>query len=309
VRTAYISHADCLKHETGYGHPEMPARLYAIEDRLIEVQLYYLLRHIEAIEATREQLLRVHDATYLDMLDGYTSYDGLHYLDPDTPVGPHSLRAARLAAGALIQAVDIVMQREMDNAFCAIRPPGHHARPRQAMGFCIYNNVAVGVAHALQEYGLERVSILDFDVHHGNGTEEMFIDDPRVMVCSCFQHPFFPDLPFVNDGERIVCAPLLANSGSAEFRSVVENRFLPALEQFRPQLLFISAGFDAHRDDDMSALNFSDEDYAWVTRHAVEVARRHAGNRIVSALEGGYEPRSLGRSVELHLRVLMDLHR
>ncbi len=306
--TAFISHPDCFKHETGLGHPESAARLHAIEDRLIEVQLYYLLSHLDAGEVTREQLLRVHDAAYLDALDASPVPDGLRYLDPDTAIGPHSLRAARRAAGALVTAVDHVMQGEVHNAFCAVRPPGHHARRRQAMGFCIYNNIAVGVAHALDAHGLERVAILDFDVHHGNGTEEIFSDDPRVMICSTFQHPFYPDFPFEENGSRILCAPLHASAGSTEFRTAVEQKFLPAMESFRPQMIFISAGFDAHRDDDMAAINLTEADYAWVTAHMVELARRHAGNRIVSTLEGGYELRSLARSVEAHLRALMELH-
>lgn len=307
--TAFISHPDCLRHETGPGHPESAARLHAIEDRLIEVQLYYLLRHLDAGEATREQLLRVHDAVYLDELDAHPVAGGLRYLDPDTAIGPHSLRAARRAAGALVTAVDhVVMQEDVNSAFCAVRPPGHHARRRQAMGFCIYNNIAVGVAHALEAHGLERVAILDFDVHHGNGTEEIFADDPRVMICSTFQHPFYPDFPFEENGSRILCAPLPAGAGSSEFHTAVETKFLPALEQFRPQMVFISAGFDAHRDDVMSAINLTEADYARVTRQLVELAHKYAHSRIVSTLEGGYELRSLARSVEAHIRALMELH-
>lgn len=306
--TAFISHPECFRHETGTGHPESSARLHAIEDRLIEVQLFYLLRHFDAAEVTREQLLRVHDPAYLDVLDANPVTGGLHYLDPDTVVGPHSLSAARRAAGAVVMAVDRIIQGEVDSAFCAVRPPGHHARRRQAMGFCIYNNIAVGVAHALDAHGLERVAILDFDVHHGNGTEEILADDPRVMICSTFQHPFYPDFPFEENGSRILCAPLPAGADGNAFRAMVEQKFLPALDRFRPQMLFISAGFDAHRDDDMSAINLTEADYAWVTRLMVELARRHANNRIVSTLEGGYELHSLARSVETHLRALMELH-
>jgi len=308
VRTAFISHPDCLGHETGPGHPESPSRLHAIEDRLIETQLYYLLRHLDACEATREQLLRVHAAAYLDALEAVPPQAGLRLLAPDTPMGPRSLRAARLAAGALVVAVDHVVRGDVDNAFCAVRPPGHHARPGQALGFCIFNNIAVGVAHALDAHGLERVAVLDFDVHHGNGTEEIFASDPRVMVCSSFQHPFFPELPFAENSRRILCAPLPAGAGSTEFRAAVETRFLPALEAFRPQMLFISAGFDAHRDDAMSDVRLGEADYAWVTGRITDLARRHAANRVISSLEGGYEPRSLARSAEAHLRALMDLH-
>lgn len=305
--TAFISHPQCFMHETGEGHPESPNRLHAIEDRLIEAQLYYLLRHIEACEVTREQLLRVHDAAYLDALEADPVHTGLRHLDPETVIGSHSLQAARRAAGAPIVAVDRIMQGELDNAFCAVRPPGHHALRGQAMGFCIYNNIAVGVAHALHAHGLERVAILDFDVHQGNGTEEIFSADPRVMVCSTFQYPFYPEAPFEENGSRIICAPLPAFAGSTEFRIAVETRFLPALERFRPQMLFVSAGFDAHRDDAMSAINLTDADYAWITRQIVALARRHAGNRVVSILEGGYELHSLARCVEAHLRALMEL--
>jgi acetoin utilization deacetylase AcuC-like enzyme len=306
--TAFISHPDCFKHETGQYHPESAARLHAIEDRLIEVQLYYLLRHLDAGEATREQLLRVHDAAYLDALDTNPVLEGLRHLDPDTVIGPHSLLAARRAAGAVVMAVDHIMRGEMDSAFCAVRPPGHHARRQQAMGCCIYNNIAVGVAHALDAHALERIAILDFDVHHGNGTEDIFAADPRVMICSVFQHPFYPDIPFEENGSRIICAPLHAGSGSSEFRAVVETRFLPALEYFQPQMIFISAGFDAHRDDDMSDINLTETDYAWVTGRIVELASKYASKRIVSALEGGYDLRSLACSVEAHLRALMELH-
>jgi acetoin utilization deacetylase AcuC-like enzyme len=308
VLTAFISHPDCFKHETGEDHPESAARLHAIEDRLIEVQLYYLLRHLDAGEVTREQLLRVHDAAYLDALDANPVLDGLRHLDPDTVIGPHSLRAARRAAGAVVMAVDHIMRGEIDNAFCAVRPPGHHARRRQAMGCCIYNNIAIGVAHALDAHGLERITILDFDVHHGNGTEDIFATDPRVMICSTFQHPFYPDIPFEENGSRIICAPLQAGAGSSEFHTAVEQKFLPALELFQPQMIFISAGFDAHRDDDMSDINLTEADYAWATGRMVELARKYAGNRIISALEGGYELRSLANSVEAHLRVIMELH-
>jgi acetoin utilization deacetylase AcuC-like enzyme len=306
--TAFISHPDCLRHETGIGHPESAARLRAIEDHLIEMQLYDLLRHIQAPEVTREQLLRVHDAGYLEFLDALPVTRELVYLDPDTAVGPHGLAAARRAAGALVTAVDRVMAGEVSNAFCSVRPPGHHARPDRAMGFCIYNNVAVGVAHALEAHGLERVAVLDFDVHHGNGTEEMFKHDPGVMVCSTFQHPFYPNFPFEEDGERIVCVPLAGTAGSAEFRAAVQDKWLPALERFRPRMLFVSAGFDAHREDIMSGLGLVDRDYGWVTEQIVKAAERYAGGRVVSTLEGGYALPALARSVEAHLRVLMGLH-
>ncbi len=306
--TAFASHPDCLKHETGDIHPESAARLRAIEDHLIESQLFYLLRHLDAPLATRDQLLRVHDAAYLDTLDACPVEAGLRYLDPDTPVGPHSLVAARRAAGAMIGAIDGIMKGEFDNAFCSVRPPGHHARRDRAMGFCVYNNAAVGAAHALEEHGLERIAIVDFDVHHGNGTEQIFSDEPRVMICSTFQHPFYPDVPFVQNDERIICAPLAAGARGEEFRAAITERWLPALDRFQPQMILVSAGFDGHRDDDMSGVSLTEKDFGWVTEQILEVARKYATNRVVSTLEGGYDLPSLARSVEAHLRVLMDIH-
>ena len=200
------------------------------------------------------------------------------------------------------------MKGDISNAFCAVRPPGHHAEHDRAMGFCIYNNVAVGAAHALSVYGLERVAILDFDVHHGNGSEDIFANDERVMFCSTLQHPFYPHTRFEQDGTRIVCAPLDATAGSTEFHAAVEERWLPALHQFKPQMIFVSAGFDAHMEDEMSGVSLTEADYRWITEQIVEIADRYSEGRIVSTLEGGYALDALGRSVESHLRVLMNLH-
>ncbi len=308
VRTAYISHPDCLQHDTGVGHPECAARLNAIQDRLIAAHLYDFLRLYDAPEVTQEQLLRVHDADYLAMLEASVPESGLTYLDPDTPIGPLSLIAAKRAAGAAVLATDLVMTGEMDNAFCAVRPPGHHAERRRTMGFCLYNNIAVGAAYALAEQGLERVAILDFDVHHGNGSEQIFADDERVMVCSSFQHPFYPATPFAKDSDRIICTPLDATAKGEEFRQGVEQDWLPALNRFQPQMIFVSAGFDAHREDEISGISLVEDDYRWVTERILEVADTHCSGRVVSTLEGGYELSALARSVEAHLRVLMNLH-
>jgi acetoin utilization deacetylase AcuC-like enzyme len=308
LTTAYISHPDCHAHDTGEDHPETARRLSAIEDRMIASGLSDFIRSIDAPEVTRDQLLRVHTAHHLATMEAMMPSEGYARLDPDTVICPHTLQAARRAAGAVVAAVDLVMSGEMQNAFCSIRPPGHHAESDRAMGFCLYSNLAVGVAHALEEYGLKKVAIIDFDVHQGNGTEDIIIDDDRVLYCSIFQHPFFPFTPVPENNDRIISIPLEASSGSEEFRAAVSDHWLPALQHFQPEMLFISAGFDAHRDDEMSDVNLSDADFRWVAEQMVKVARDSCGDKIVSVLEGGYELHSLARCVEMHLRVLMDLH-
>lgn len=307
MATAFISHADFRKHDTGEGHPENARRLSAIEDRLIASGLSDLLRHYEAMEVTEAQLLRVHTREHLRTLESALPHSGYARLDPDTVISPDSLIAARRAAGALIIAADLVARGDMESAFCSVRPPGHHAESNRAMGFCLYNNIAVGVAHALQEHGLNKVAIIDFDVHQGNGTEEIFMHEQRVLFCSTFQHPFYPYTPLLENAANRVNVPLDAGAGSAEFRAAVSSQWLPALDAFQPEMIFVSAGFDAHRDDDMSCVNLADADYRWVTENIVDVAQKSASGRIVSTLEGGYELHSLARCVELHLRVLMGL--
>ncbi len=306
MNTALIRHAACALHDVGDHHPECPERLDAISDRLLCAGLDGLLDHHEAPEVTREQLLRVHHADYVDRVLAAGPSHGLVHLDPDTALMPATLPAALRAAGAAVLAVDLVMQGRAGNAFCAIRPPGHHAVPGAAMGFCIFNNVAVAAAHALATYGLQRIAIVDFDVHHGNGTEDMFVDDARVLVCQTFQHPFYPYQGADTRSSHIVNVPLAAGSGSSQFRAAIRDHWLPALEAFAPQMLFISAGFDAHRDDPMAYLKLVDGDYAWVTRQLTDMAIRHCGGRIVSTLEGGYDLSALGRAVGEHIRVLIE---
>jgi acetoin utilization deacetylase AcuC-like enzyme len=291
----------------GPHHPECPARIHAIEDQLIASGLFGYLQHHDAPEATREQLLRVHDAAYLDSIIVAAPQQGTVDLDGDTVMNPYTYPAALRAAGAAVMAVDLVMAHKVENAFCNIRPPGHHAERAQAMGFCIFNNVAVAAAHALAAHGLGRVAIADFDVHHGNGTEQMFHDDPRVMLCSTFQHPFYPYVGADSGNDHIINVPLSAGSGSEEFRKAVIERWLPALVAFKPEMLLISAGFDAHREDDMAMLRLVDADYAWVTERLKEVATAHCHGRIVSMLEGGYELHALGRSAMAHIKVLSGL--
>ena len=306
--TALFSHAECSLHDAGADHPECPARLAAISDRLLASGLGNVLMNFDAPEVTREQLLRVQDAAYVDALHAGVPASGLRRLDPDTVIGPRSLDAARRAAGAVVAAVDLVALGKADNAFCPVRPPGHHAERDKAMGFCLFNNIAVGAAHALAAHDYRRVAILDFDVHHGNGTEDIFADDDRVLFCSTFQHPFYPYTPLREDAPNRISVPLEAGAGSAEFRAAVEERWLPALRDFAPEFVFVSAGFDAHVADDMSHVNLTDKDYEWVTEHIVEIAAATAGGRIVSALEGGYELHSLARCAETHLRVLAGVH-
>ncbi|MCW8872449.1 MAG: histone deacetylase family protein [Xanthomonadales bacterium] len=307
MKTAYISHGQCLSHDTGEDHPETARRIGAIEDRLIATGLFDLLRHCEAPEISREQLLRIHSPGYLESLESLAPQHGYMRLDPDTVMGPGTLDAAYRAAGAAVLAVDLLMTGQADNAFCCVRPPGHHAERSQAMGFCLFNNIAAGAAHALEAHGVGRVAILDFDVHHGNGTEDIFLDDDRVLFCSTFEHPFYPFTPLLENNEHRISVPLDASAKSGEFRAAVTDLWLPALERFQPEVVFVSAGFDAHRDDDMSHVSLEDADFRWVSEQIFEVAGRSASGRIVSTLEGGYDYQSLARCVELHLRVLMGL--
>ncbi|MDO8310596.1 MAG: histone deacetylase family protein [Sideroxyarcus sp.] len=307
MQTAYLTHPVCLKHKMGADHPESPARIQAIEDQLIASGLMPYLRHCVAPAATREQLLRVHADSYVDAVFAQAPQTGLLYLDGDTAMNPYSLEAALRAAGAAVQAVDLVMAGQAENAFCNIRPPGHHAGRANAAGFCIFNNVAVGAAHALEQYGLQRVAIADFDVHHGNGTEAIFHDDPRVMLCSTFRHPYYPYRGAGSGNEHIINTPLAAGASGEDFRAAVRQHWLPALETFRPQLLFISAGFDAHREDDMGGLALREADYAWVTGQLKLLAEKYADRRIVSVLEGGYALDALGRSAAAHIKVLSGL--
>ena len=306
MSVAYITHRAFALHEMGVHHPEQPARLGAINDRLIASGLDSVLRHHEARPAEREHLLRAHDAAYVDWIFESSPGEGLVWLDGDTAMSPATLEAALYAAGSAVQAVDLVMSGSAAQAFCAVRPPGHHAERARAMGFCFFNNIAIGAAHALAAHGLRRVLIADFDVHHGNGTESIFGGDERILFCSTFQHPFYPYSGHDSQAPNLVNVPLPALADGAAFRDAVSTRWLPVIEAFEPQLIMISAGFDAHIEDDMADLNLSEADYAWVTRRLCEVAARHAQGRIVSMLEGGYALNALGRSVAAHIEALLD---
>lgn len=310
MTTAYITHGDCLRHEMGAGHPESPERLGAVNEHMRTSGLLDSLRCLEAPLAEKEDLERVHRPAYVQLIFENAPYEGYLQLDPDTAMNPQSLAAARRAAGAGILAVREVMEGRAANAFCAVRPCGHHATQRRAMGFCIFNNIAVAAAYALEEMGLQRVAIIDFDVHHGNGTEDMFSAPPwqqRVLMASFFQHPFYPYSGTETPAPNMINVPLAAGSDGTRARQAVEERWLPALEEFKPQMVLISAGFDAHREDLLGGLALVEDDYVWMTRELMNLAGRHSRGRIVSMLEGGYNLSALGRSAVAHVRALTDL--
>ena len=305
--TSFISHPHCDLHHMGPEHPESPQRLEAIRARLALGGLLQQTMQSEARPASEEELARVHPLRHLRALDKCVPESGIVTLDSDTLMNPASLDAARVAAGAVIRGVDQVYRGQADNVFCAVRPPGHHAEGTDAMGFCFYNNVAVGAAHARERYGARRIAILDFDVHQCNGTIDIFKNDPDVLICTSFQFPFYPWRYLRSEWQNVVNTPLEAGTDSTTFRQAIEDDWLPALHGFKPDLVLVSAGFDAHREDPMADLCLEDEDYYWVTRLALEIAALYADNRLVSVLEGGYNLKSLARSTEAHVKALLDL--
>ena len=302
---AFISHPDCLLHDVGEGHPECPARIGAIQDQLLSSGMEFILKREDAPIVQREHLDRVHDPDYVTGILTEAPYEGCRRLDSDTFMMPKTLDAALRAAGAVVHGVDLVMENKAATAFCAVRPPGHHAERHRAMGFCFFNNVAVGAAYALDVHGLDRVAVVDFDVHHGNGTEDIFQHDPRVLFCSSFQHPFYPFTGHESETDHVVNIPLSAGADGRVFREQVEAHWLPALEAFQPQLVMISAGFDAHVEDTLGQLRLREPDYAWVTAQLKSIADKSAEGRVVSTLEGGYALSALGRSVVAHLNALI----
>jgi acetoin utilization deacetylase AcuC-like enzyme len=307
MSTAYITHADCLRHEMGSSHPECPDRLRSVSDQMRASGLMDDVRTLEAPLAEADDLKRVHRADYVDLIFDNAPSEGYVQLDPDTAMNPHSLNAARRAAGAGILAVDELMGGRAQNAFCAVRPCGHHATQVRSMGFCIFNNIAVAAAYAVEKKGLKRVAVVDFDVHHGNGTEDMFSQarwQPNVLMASFFQHPFYPYSGTQSPAANMVNVPMAAGSGGAAVRKAVESQWLPALEEFKPEMIFISAGFDAHKEDLLGGMSLVEADYEWMTRELMAVAEKHSGNRIVSMLEGGYNLAALGRSAVAHVRTL-----
>ena len=301
-----ISNGDCRLHEMGASHPEQPARLDAIEEQLAASGLQDSVSRYQAPPVTREQLDAAHDPRYIELVYENAPQEGMVWLDGDTAMNPHSLPAAEYAAGAAVMGVDLVMKGDANQVFCPVRPPGHHAVRRGAMGFCIFSNVAIAAYHAINHWNLERVAIVDFDVHHGNGTEDIVSGDERILFCSSFQHPFYPGTGADTDVPNIINMPLPAGSDGAAFRKVWQEQCLPRVESFAPQLILVSAGFDAHRADQLAMLQLVEEDYSWITRELVRLAGLSADGRIVSCLEGGYNLQALASSVESHLRVLLE---
>lgn len=291
-----FSHPSSMKHLNDHEHPEAPSRLHAINDQLLSSGLDYVLQHQSARAATDEELMLAHDSGYVQWVVKQSPADGFIYLDGDTQMMKHSLVAARHAAGAGLDAVDWVLADNNRRAFCAIRPPGHHATAFEAMGFCLFNNIAIAARYACSKYQLQRVAIVDFDVHHGNGTEQIVSGDNRIMFCSSFEHPFYP-FPDLSEHTQLLKMPLPANSDGQLFRSIYQEKWHPALEAFNPELILVSAGFDAHNEDDMGHLRWNDADYHWIGARLRELAEVSCGGRIVALLEGGYANSALGRSV------------
>lgn len=304
---AIISHNSCQLHDNGSPyHPECAERLGAIQDRMISSGMDWVVAPYDAEPAKYEDLARVHTNQYIDSVYEAAPSEGIIELDGDTNMSPRSLEAALHSAGAAVMAVDLVMANQHKKAFCTVRPPGHHAKRGNAAGFCIFNNIAVGAAYALDHYGLERVAIVDFDVHHGDGTEDIVKDEARVLFCSSFQHPYYPNSGFDTDLPNILNEPLPAGTTGAQWRKIVSEKWLPAINDFKPQLIMISAGFDSHLEDEMGGFKFVEKDYIWITEELCNLAKTHCEGRVISCLEGGYEMSSLGRSVVAHIKAMAE---
>lgn len=305
--TLYLHHSAYLDHLTPVGHPERPDRIRAI-DRILEHERFQTLQRDMAPMGRIADIARVHPSSYIDMLHNAAPTDGLLRIDADTTMSPGSWEAAMRGVGSACRAVDEVMEGKVANAFCASRPPGHHAETARAMGFCFFNNAAIAARHAQETYGAERVAIIDFDVHHGNGTQDIFWNDPSVMYCSTHQMPLYPGSGAASErgeADTIVNAPLAAGDGGEEFREAMEVAILPRLETFQPDLVIISAGFDAHQRDPLGGLNLVEADFAWATLRLMDIADRHCGGKVVSLLEGGYDLEGLARSAAAHIMTLM----
>ncbi|HES75592.1 MAG TPA: histone deacetylase family protein [bacterium] len=306
MNLAYITHSDCLKHSNGAHHPENAARLEAISDMLIARGLDPWLTHIDAPLASRDDLALAHDPRMIELIFEHAPSAGMVNLDGDTAMNPYTLPAALRAAGSGLAAVDWVLQQAQRRAFCAIRPPGHHASHSRSAGFCIFNNVAIAALHALERHGLERVAIIDFDVHHGDGTEAIVAGDKRILLCSSFQHPYYPSSGIPPLADNCLPVGLPAGTDGTRWRAAVSEAWFARLSAHAPQLIFVSAGFDGHREDEMGQFALVDDDYVWITQQMIDQANRSASGRIVSMLEGGYDTDSLARSVYAHMRKLND---
>jgi acetoin utilization deacetylase AcuC-like enzyme len=308
MTTLLITHPACLEHEVPLGHPERPDRLRAVE-RALEIEKFQPLLRVVAPRAALETVALCHPMDYIEELRDATPSEGLVYLDADTSMSPGSFEAALRAVGGAVHAVDEVVTKKADNAFVATRPPGHHAETARPMGFCFFDNAAIAARYAQQRHGIVRAAIIDFDVHHGNGSQEIFWGDKSVMYCSTHQMPLFPGTGAVGEsGEHntIVNAPLRPGDGGEKFRDAFESRILPRLRDYRPELIVISAGFDAHMRDPLANINLDEEDFAWATQKIMDVADQHAGGRVVSLLEGGYDLQALGNSAAAHVLALMQ---
>jgi acetoin utilization deacetylase AcuC-like enzyme len=302
---AYLTHPDCVKHDMGAGHPECPDRVRLVHQHLSNSGLLNKVIELEPQAALDADLLRVHSANYLERVHQIAPLVGMVALDPDTTMNPHTLTAAKLAAGAGVMAVKAVLAGQINRAFCNVRPPGHHAEPTRAMGFCFFNNIAIAAAYALAN-GVKRVAIIDWDVHHGNGTESWVAQEPRALMLGSFQHPFYPGTGDRPMADNVCNVPLPSGSNGAAMRAAVIDQWWPRIDAFAPELIFISAGFDAHQDDDMSALQWDDADYQWLTKQVLAMAQKHSQGRIVSMLEGGYDLAALQRCVADHVKTLNE---
>jgi acetoin utilization deacetylase AcuC-like enzyme len=291
----------------GDNHPESSDRIKAIEDQLILSRLEPYLTYLESPLASEKHLNLIHTQQHVEKIKEQVSDNDIRVIDADTSMNPSSYQAALRSVGGAILAVDTVMAGQVQNAFVCTRPPGHHAEPDKAMGFCFFNNVAIAAKHSLEKYSLKRVAIIDFDVHHGNGTEIAFMNDSRVLMCSFFQHPFYPYSGALENNENMMNIPVPAYTDGEAIRHLVETHWLPKLRKFKPEFIFISAGFDAHREDEMGQLHLVEADYAWITRQLMAVANESSQGRIVSCLEGGYHLSALARSVAAHIKELVEL--
>lgn len=307
MSTAYISHTDSLKHHMGDKHPESPDRIRAIEDQLILSRVDPYLTYLESPLASEDQLNLIHTWRHIETIKEHIEDCETRVIDADTSMNPSSYQAALRSVGAAILGVDAVMSGQVKNAFACTRPPGHHAEPDKAMGFCFFNNIAIAAKYALEKYSLKRVAIIDFDVHHGNGTEMAFKDDSRVLMCSFFQHPLYPYSEVHENSPNMLNTPVPAYTDGKVIRQLVETQWLPKLREFKPEFIFISAGFDAHREDELGQMGLVEADYAWITRQLMNIADEYSHGRIVSCLEGGYHLSALARSVVAHLKELADL--